>query len=179
MDNLKEKAKRLIEKGKRLNDLELIEMAMDVLEMIEVDDVPAIIENVSTPIEKVKAKAKPKQKAQKAQKVQAEAVLSNAVASRVDHSMFQVKNPEIKSGRSRGKPVTANAKRVNLFVDDGKEAKGPEFVTPDFEPSARRPPVESTKVSQTCEICGKKEKVLPGFVREYYRCEACLLKGRK
>ena len=177
MSDLKDKARKLIDKGKRLGDLELIEMAMDVLEMIEVEDEPIIIEQ---PKQKAKTKAKPK-------KVQAEAVIATAApqranaASRVDHSMFEVKNPEIRSRRAKGVPVTANAgQRVNLFVDDGKESRGPEFITPKYEPTARRPPIEEQKVVKKCEGCGKEEKVLPDFVYgEHYRCNSCILKGKK
>lgn len=177
MSDLKDKARKLIEKGKRLGDLELIEMAMDVLEMIHVEDDSIIVEQPKVETKVVK----------KTRKVKAEAVVTTTTPekaqanSRVDHSMFKINNPERKSRRAKGVPVTANAsERINRFVDDGKESRGPEFITPKYEPTARRPPVEEQKIIKKCEGCGKEEKVLPDFVYgEYYRCNSCLLKGKK
>ena len=70
------------------------------------------------------------------------------------------------------KPVT-ETKRFNSFVDDGTEAKGEEFKTPDVRlTERRRPPVK--KVSQKCSKCGKSVEVHPTHAREFFVCSSCI-----
>jgi len=69
-------------------------------------------------------------------------------------------------------PVTEN-KRFNQFIDDGTEAKGAEFSTPDVKPTERRR--QATKmVDQVCTRCQKSFKVHPTHAREWYVCDRCI-----
>lgn len=69
-------------------------------------------------------------------------------------------------------PVTEN-KRFNQFTDDGTEAKGAEFSTPDVKPTERRR--QPTKmVDQVCTKCQKSVKVHPTHAREWYVCDRCI-----
>lgn len=61
----------------------------------------------------------------------------------------------------------------NTFVDDGSEAKGEEFNTPDVPLTTRRPPVKMVEV--TCSACGQKEMVNPAYkTGAYHRCGRCV-----
>jgi len=69
-------------------------------------------------------------------------------------------------------PVTEN-KRFNSFTDDGTEAKGAEFKTPDIKPTERRR--QPTKmVDQKCTKCQNSVKVHPTHAREWYVCDRCI-----
>ena len=142
--DIKEQAKKIIAKGKLLNDSELIDMGLQMLEGYtesneQITEEPIVIKRDIT-------------------------------------SQFVVNKPNAISKRNTKKVSIQNSPRVNSFIDDGLDYKGPEYVTPEIVPTQRRKPVE--KVNQTCAICGKEEKVLPDFVREYYRCNSCFLKGK-
>ena len=69
-------------------------------------------------------------------------------------------------------PVTEN-KRFNSFTDDGTEANGAEFKTPDIKPTERRR--QPTKmVEQKCTKCQNSVKVHPTHAREWYVCDRCI-----
>ncbi len=69
-------------------------------------------------------------------------------------------------------PVTER-ERFNSFIDDGSEAKGEEFSTPDTPPTERRRP-PAKKVTQTCSRCGKTFEVHPTHARERFVCDKCI-----
>ena len=61
----------------------------------------------------------------------------------------------------------------NQFVDDGSEATGKEFETPDIAPTPRRKPVKMVEV--VCNTCGKKEEINPAYkAGTYHRCSRCV-----
>lgn len=69
-------------------------------------------------------------------------------------------------------PVTEN-KRFNSFIDDGTEARGREFKTPDIKPTERRR--QPTKmVEQKCTKCQNSVKVHPTHARDWYVCDRCI-----
>lgn len=69
-------------------------------------------------------------------------------------------------------PVT-ESKRFNSFTDDGTEARGAEFATPDVKPTERkRPPTKM--VEQKCTKCQNTVKVHPTHARDWYVCDRCI-----
>jgi len=69
-------------------------------------------------------------------------------------------------------PVNEN-KRFNSFTDDGTEAKGNEFKTPNIKPTERRrPPVK--EIEQRCTKCQNSVKVHPTHAREWFVCDRCI-----
>ena len=61
----------------------------------------------------------------------------------------------------------------NQFVDDGIEATGKEFETPDIAPTPRRKPVQMVEV--VCNSCGAKEEINPAYkTGTYHRCSRCV-----
>jgi len=105
-------------------------------------------------------------------------VSSITTAGKFDMSQFTMSKASSNVIDKSGKRQTIYVgPRQNKYEDDGVEAK--DIKTPQVQATERtRKSVEATKVDQTCEVCGKKEKVLPLYVRDYYRCESCLLKGK-
>lgn len=147
MTDLKEQAKKIIAKGKMLNDPELINMGLEMLG----DDTEIVVEK-KTVINK-------------------------------DNMAFDISNFTMNSSKSTAmdsknkKQPIYTGPRENKWNDDGTEGK--DILTPQVAKTERnRKPVESEKILQVCEACGKREKVLPLYAREYYRCESCLLKGK-
>lgn len=69
-------------------------------------------------------------------------------------------------------PVT-ESKRFNSFTDDGTEAKGVEFETPDVKPTERRRP-PTKMVEQKCTKCQNVVKVHPTHARDWYVCDRCI-----
>lgn len=173
MTDLKEQAKKIIAKGKALQDPELIQMGLDMLDQFEG---PSVIETAE-PVKNVsQSKAKLKSKNKTTVKSNVAAVeKSTSTVTMPDFTMNR-KEKQSKYGKSKS---ILNDVRYNAFTDDKTEAMGPEFKTPSFTPTQRRPPVDKQKVEQTCEMCGKKDRVLPIYSREFYRCDACLMKGNK
>ena len=75
--------------------------------------------------------------------------------------------------REKTKVPVTETKRFNSFTDDGTEAQGSEFKTPDIQPTQRRrPPVN--KVSQKCTKCDKTVKVHPTHARDWFICDRCI-----
>lgn len=61
----------------------------------------------------------------------------------------------------------------NQFVDDGSEAKGEEFKTPEVNPTPRRKPIQMVEV--ICNSCGRKEEINPAYkAGSYHRCSRCV-----
>lgn len=149
MNDLKEKAKAIIAKGRALNDSDLIQMGLDLLDSYSPEE-PIIVSSIA----EVQTKKEP--------------------ISMVNTNQFIMssKRTEQKSGKEK----LYVGPRENKYSDNGEDKN---IITPKVEPTARnRPNIENQKVLQVCETCGKKEKVLPLYARDYYRCESCLLKGK-
>ena len=173
MTDLKEQAKKIIAKGKALQDSELIQMGLDMLDQFEES---TITENTETVKNTNQNKAKPKSKNKTPVKSTVLAVEKPTSTVTIPDFTMNRKEKQSKYGKSKS---ILNDARYNAFTDDKTEAMGPEFKTPSFTPTQRRPPVDKQKVEQTCEMCGKKDRVLPIYSREFYRCDACLMKGNK
>jgi len=155
--DLKEQAKKIIAKGKTLNDPELIRMGLEMLDVYE--DEPEVVLTKLPSLEPKK---------------------NNPPSSnKFDMSQFAMqKNTSTIGKKNRKQPIEIGP-RANAFLDDGKEHRDNKNLTPVVELATRnRAPVEKQKVDQKCEVCGKVEKVLPLYAREFYRCESCLLKGK-
>tara|TARA_R110000824_G_C15161370_1_gene671925 strand:+ start:230 stop:688 length:459 start_codon:yes stop_codon:yes gene_type:complete len=61
----------------------------------------------------------------------------------------------------------------NQFVDDGLEATGEEFKTPEVNPTPRRKPIQMLEV--ICNSCGRKEEINPAYkTGSYHRCSKCV-----
>jgi hypothetical protein len=61
----------------------------------------------------------------------------------------------------------------NQFVDDGSEAIGEEFKTPEVNPTPRRKPIQMVEV--ICNSCGRKEEINPAYkAGSYHRCDKCV-----
>tara|TARA_R100001244_G_scaffold17367_1_gene18697 strand:- start:2766 stop:3218 length:453 start_codon:yes stop_codon:yes gene_type:complete len=61
----------------------------------------------------------------------------------------------------------------NQFVDDGLEAKGEEFKTPEVKLTPRRKPIQMIEV--ICNSCGRKEEINPSYkTGSYHRCSRCV-----
>lgn len=159
MNDLKEQAKKIIAKGKILNDPELVRMGLDMLDAYS-DEVEVVAE-IAVPPEVKKT------------------ITPIATAGKFDMNQFAMSKSKSnvidKSGKKQ--PIYIGP-RDNKYSDDGLEAK--DVKTPDTPRVERaRKPAEATKVEMTCQVCGKKEKVLRDYIyTEYYRCESCLLKGK-
>lgn len=149
-NDLKEQAKKIIAKGKLLNDTELIRMGLEMLDSY--DDNPVAVQ--TAPVK-----------------------TNNSNAGKFDMQQFTMlktnSNVIDKSGKKQ--PIYIG-NRENKYADDGVEHK--DIKTPFVEPTQRirKPSI----VSATCSVCGKTEKINEIFVtgREFYRCESCLLKGK-
>jgi hypothetical protein len=77
------------------------------------------------------------------------------------------------ASREKTKVPVTETKRFNSFTDDGTEAQGSEFKTPDIQPTQRRrPPVN--KVNQKCTKCDKTVKVHPTHARDWFICDRCI-----
>lgn len=151
--DLKEQAKKIIAKGKTLNDPELIKMGLDMLEAYDV--------NKDNTIEVDDTKSK-----------------INYTSGKFDMGQFtmQKTSSTLMDKGGRKQPIYIGA-RDNKFLDDGIEYK--DVKTPEVSRAERnRKPVNQQLVEQKCQVCGKTEKVLPLYAREFYRCEVCLLKGK-
>ena len=151
MNDLKEQAKKIIAKGKLLNDTELINMGLDMLDAIS-DSV------VELPEKTVSVSPKPEIKS------------SNIT------DQFRVENKapiDVKYGK---KVALSAVERVNKFLDDGLEAADLKGQTPPAKPKTKR---KVNKVEMTCTVCGKQQKVLKDLLyTDAYRCDDCIMKGK-
>ena len=153
MTDLKEQAKKIIAKGKVLNDPELIRMGLDMLESIPVSD-----EQEESPSVEVKD------------------VKVSSSSSFMDQ--FRTDNKTQVDTRYGKKIAVSVVGRVNTFQDNKTEAVELIGKTPNFTPAPRNR--KTPLVEAVCTICGKKETVNEIFTqgKEFYRCESCLLKGK-
>ena len=149
MTDLKEQAKKIIAKGKILNDPELIKMGLDMLEaMPDQEDIKKEGNNVKV----------------------------SSSSSFVDQFRTDNKSPiDTKYGRK----VTVNVSgRVNVFKDDKTEATELIGKTPNVIPAPRnrKTPIVSATCTVCGKSEKVNEIFVQG--KEFYRCESCLLKGK-
>lgn len=158
MNDLKEQAKKIISKGRLLNDPELIKMGLDMLDAYPIEDVAA-------PVEAIKAEPERKTK-------------SSMLRDSFDMSMFKTDKESNVSTKFGKKVAISTSNHTNKFLDDGTEAADLKGKTPDITRAERNR--KPKMVEGVCSVCGKKEIKNEIFVtgREYYRCENCLLKGK-
>jgi hypothetical protein len=156
--DLKEQAKKIIAKGKILNDPELIRMGLEMLDAY--DDESELVAPVPSSTE--------------AKKI----ITPIGTAGKFNMDQFTMSKAGTNAVDKVGKKQSIyTGPRENKYIDDGSEAK--DIKTPSVQPTERiRKSIENTKIEQKCEVCGKNEKVLPIYAREFYRCESCLLKGK-
>ena len=97
--------------------------------------------------------------------------VSPSVPLRSEIEDFTMKRSALPAGKY-GRKETIQVGE-NQFVDDGSEAVGKEFETPDIAPTPRRKPVQMIEV--TCHACGKKEEINPAYkTGTYHRCARCV-----
>jgi hypothetical protein len=93
MNDLKDKAEKLIQRGKATNDFDLIRMGMDVLEALE-------------------SQPQPKQ-----------TLIAEKTNSKFDMSQFTMQKSSVANSKVNKKQPISIEKRTNQFLDDGSEAK--------------------------------------------------------
>jgi hypothetical protein len=93
MNDLKDKAEKLIQRGKATNDFDLIRMGMDVLEALE-------------------SQPQPKQ-----------TLIVEKTNSKFDIGQFTMQKSNAMNSKINKKQTITIEKRVNQFLDDGSEAK--------------------------------------------------------
>ena len=162
MSDLKEQAKKIIAKGKLLNDTELINMGLDMLDAIpDISSDPPVesLERVLTV-----SSAKPEVRQQ----------VNKTSANITDQFRVENKAPiDVKYGK---KVALLSGQRVNKFLDDGLEAADLKGQTPPAKPKIRR---KVNKVNMTCTVCGKQQNVLKDLLYTgAYRCDDCIMKGK-
>jgi len=157
MNDLKEQAKKILAKGKELNDPDLIGMALEMLDAYEPE---------------IESKTKPS-KARKTTKAKSERVKATGDIA----DQFRMNNSG-SSGKLGRKAQLSREPRVNKFEDDGLEFTNLKGKTPPAQPKTKR---KVNKKNVTCRVCGKKEKILTSLIMpesDSYRCDSCILKGR-
>jgi len=158
MNDLKEQAKIIIAKGKTLNDPELIRMGLEMLDAYTGES--DLVATIAVPPETKKT------------------ITPIATAGKLDMGQFTMSKvgSSLKVDKNGKKQQIYVGPRENKYHDEGEHK---DIVTPDVKPTERtRKSSEQQKVKQTCEVCGKQELVLPLYVRDFYRCDSCLLKGK-
>lgn len=151
-NDLKEQAKKIIAKGKVLNDPELIKMGLDMLD--------AYTDMAQEEPEK--------------QIVTKQSVTNTGKFDMGQFTMSKASSNVIdKNGKKQSIYI---GPRENKYTDDGIEHK--EIKTPFVEPTERAR--KSDIVTAVCSICGKTENVNKIFttMKEVYRCDSCILKGK-
>ena len=160
MSDLKEQAKKIIAKGKLLNDPELINMGLDML-----DAIPGM--NSDPPVESLERVISVSAKADLKQQIKNSSNITD---------QFRVENKapiDVKYGK---KVALSSGERLNKFLDDGLEAADLKGQTPPAKPKTKR---KVNKVEMTCTVCGKQQKVLRDLLyTEAYRCDDCIMKGK-
>ena len=150
MSDLKEQAKKIIAKGKLLNDPELINMGLEMLEVYSSDEDLAE--------EKIVAK--------------------NLKSSDITNQFKVNKKNAFDSKYSKSIPVT-ETERSNNFIDDFTEAVGDIGKTPSIEktPRDRKAPLVNAECSSCGKK--EKVNVIFVQDRESYTCNSCLLRKGK
>ena len=148
MSDLKEQAKKIIAKGKLLNDPELINMGLEMLEVYSVDE-----ETIEEP--RVLGPTK-----------------SNSITEQ-----FRVNNSSPIDTKFGRRIALSTGSRENKFVDDKTEAADLIGKTPPPKPKQKRKAVSKVEVTcSTCGKKEKILKEL--LFTESYRCDSCILKGK-
>ena len=148
MRDLKEQAKKIIAKGKMLNDPELINMGLEMLEVYSVDE---------ETIEEPRALGPTK---------------SNDITEQ-----FRVNNSSPIDTKFGRRVALSTASRENKFIDDKTEAADLIGKTPPPKPKQKRKAVSKVEVTcSTCGKKEKILKDL--LFTESYRCDSCILKGK-
>ena len=145
MSNIKEKIKKLIDKAKESGDVDLLDLAMDLLDQIPVE--------LPQPFADKAVEAAPSPK----QEVPRDPVSGGEFRMKVE---------------TKGRRPLEVKKRENLYKDTG-EHKDKNNETPQVELTERRRP-SFQKVEQTCQRCNKVVKVNPSFARDFFTCDSCL-----
>lgn len=145
MSNLKEKIRKLIDKAKDSGDVDLLDLAMDLLDQIPVE-----------PVSPIKDEAVPS---------------SDKQAQEIPRDPISGEHFQMKADIKGRKPLEVK-KRPNLYEDNG-EHRDEVNATPKVELTERRRPAFK-KVDQTCQRCNKVVKVNPSFVRDFFTCDSCL-----
>lgn len=162
MSDLKEQAKKIIAKGKLLNDTELINMGLDMLDAIPDISSDPPVESLERVLTVSSTKTGVRQQV-------------NKTSTNIT-DQFRVENKapiDVKYGK---KVDLSTGERVNKFLDDGLEAADLKGQTPPAKPKTRR---KVNKVDMTCTVCGKQQKVLKDLLyTEAYRCDDCIMKGK-
>jgi len=148
MTSLKEQAKKIIAKGKLLNDSELIRMGLDMLDGI---DEPDIVKE-ETPVK------------------------VSSSSNFMDQFRTENKAPiDTKYGKKVAVNVSG---RINAFEDNKTEAVELIGKTPDFTPAPRNRKSKVVKaICTVCNKSEEVNEIFVQG-REFYRCESCLLKGK-
>ena len=93
-------------------------------------------------------------------------------AQKVDNnSEFIFTMPKSQQENKRGTPVNEVRQRVNIFQDDGVEAK--DITTPDIKPTERKRP-KFQPIDQVCQKCNKIFKTHPAHKRDFFVCDRCI-----
>lgn len=144
-------------------------MLEDFIKSLSDEQKLALIKSINTSLNETEPTENPEMKTQQELMNEYNGSLKKESVRDVDLDFTVVKEKtEIKTKV----PVTEN-KRFNSFVDDGTEAKGVEFKTPDVKlTERRRPPVKN--VVQRCSKCDKKVSVHPRHARDWFICDRCI-----
>lgn len=148
MSDLKEQAKKIIAKGKLLNDPELINMGLEMLEVYSIDE-----ETMEEP-----------------------RVLGPTKSNNITEQ-FRVNNSSPIDTKFGRRIALSTGSRENKFVDDKTEAADLIGKTPPPKPKQKRKAVSKVEVTcSTCGKKEKILKEL--LFTESYRCDSCILKGK-
>lgn len=143
-----EAAKKLLVKAIEIDDQELIAIANELLEL-----------DTHEPKKKPAAEAEER-------KVSVSSKLKDH-----DTSDFIFTRSSKNKNSSSTTAVNQVKNRVNLFSDDGTEAK--DVVTPKVELTERRRPAFKM-IKQTCSKCNEVFETHPTHQREFYVCDRCI-----
>lgn len=174
MTEIKEKIKKLLKKAKEQGDIDMVDLAMELLDEIPVpevefqdearalNDLPEYVKTGQFPeveLPEVELPESPKIK---------EVLKKSKPSSKFEEFSMNKTNTE---KRSR-EPLVVK-KRPNKFIDDG--SLHDDIQTPETTLNERRrKPFK--KVSQKCGICSNSVEVHPQFAREFFKCDKCMRK---
>lgn len=169
MNDLKEQAKKIIAKGKLLNDTELINMGLDMLDAISDSTAESSERTALVPV-----KPEVIYSSGIIPSGQYQLLFARAMPNFTDQ--FRVENKAPVDTKYGKKVALLASERVNKFLDDGLEAAELKGKTPPAKPKTKR---KVNKVEMTCTVCGKQQKVLKDLLyTDAYRCDDCIMKGK-
>lgn len=169
MTEIKEKIKKLLKKAKELGDIDMVDLAMELLDEIPVPEVEFQVEAraLNDLPEYVKTGQFPEVELPESPKIK-EVLKKSKPSSKFEEFSMNKTNTE---KRSR-EPLVVK-KRPNEFIDDG--SLHDDIQTPETTLNERRrKPFK--KVSQKCGICSNSVEVHPQFAREFFKCDKCMRK---